>query len=281
MQDESDFDLDVEVGQQPIEDEVQDEQEESEVEESQTEATSEGVERKKSGWVDLSAIPEGVRKPIEGRLGELTREKAKEAFKARQLEAELNQLKAKFEKVEPPKEIQMPSYELAIENPEEFNRQNRAYNDSLIAKRQYDDAIKAQEERSVALQQQQTQRQLETYAQKVKALDVDPALMLEAERNLADAGIAQKIGGFLLADEDGAALVKELGGNFEELYQLSQMSPERIVSYIERNVRPRLSKVKKPSAPPPPTRVSGSRGTGTKSVNDKFGFTIEQELNHG
>lgn len=281
MQDESDFDLDVEVGQQPIEDEVQDEQQESEVEESQTEATSEGVERKKSGWVDLSAIPEDVRKPIEGRLGELTREKAKEAFKARQLEAELNQLKAKFEKVEPPKEIQMPSYELAIENPEEFNRQNRAYNDSLIAKRQYDDAIKAQEERTVALQQQEQQSLLESYAKRVEALGADPELMREAEYRIGIAGLAPHIGQFLLRHPKGAEIVKELGSNSQELDFLSDIaykSPiakEEIISYIAENVVPRLSKVKKPSAPPPPTRVSGSRGTGTKSVNDKFGFTIE------
>ncbi|HEX7764177.1 MAG TPA: hypothetical protein VF433_11280 [Cellvibrio sp.] len=267
MQDESDFDLEVEVSEEVVEDDVQDEQEDSDATESEAKATNEGVERKKSGWVDLSAVPEDIRKPIEGRLGELTREKAKEAFERRKLEAELNQLRAKLEKAEPPKEIPMPSYELYIENPEEFARQNQAWKDSQREIVKYEEAQKAQEERSVALQQQEQQRQLETYAQKVKALNVDPDLMLEAERNLADAGLAQKIGGFLLADEDGAALVKELGGNFEELYKLSQMDATQIVSYIERNVRPRLSKVKKQSAPPPPTKVSGSRGTGSTSQN--------------
>jgi len=268
MQEDSDYEsVEVELPEEDLE------ASEPEEQESEPEESSER-KKPKSGYVDLSDLPEEKRKPIESRLGELTRERAKEALKARQLEAEIRELRAKVDKVEPPKVVSMPDAELAIENPAEFNRQNQAYNDSLIKQREYESQKQAQEEQLKSVHIQQKQQSQQTYLQKVDELGIDKKLLHEASTNLYEAGVGQALEDFFLADPQGPALVAEIGTNFEELYKLSQMTPVQQASYIERYVRPRIAPVKKQSAPPPPKQVSGSRGVG-KSVSDKHGFIVE------
>lgn len=267
MQDESDYEsVEVEL--------LEDELEASEPEQQETESEESLEPKKKSNYVDLSDLPEEKRKPIESRFGELTREKAKEALRARQLEAELRELKAKVEKVEPPKVVSMPDAELANENPAEFNRQNQAYHDSLVKQREYEAQKQAHEEQLKSVELKQKQESQQFYLQKVEELGIDKKLLHEASANLYEAGVGQGLEDFFLNDPQGPALVAEIGTNFEELYQLSQMSPVRQAAYIERVVRPRIAPQKKPSAPPPPRQVSGSRGVG-KPSNEKYGFVVE------
>lgn len=268
MQDESDYEsVEVEL--------LEEELEASESEEQEPEAEESSEPKKlKSGYVDLSDLPEEKRKPIESRFGELTREKAKEALRARQLEAEVRELKAKVEKVDPPKVVSMPDAELAIENPAEFTRQNQAYHDSLVKQREYEAQKQAQEERLKSVQVQQKQSLVEGYNQKIVELGIDTKLLTDASASLYEAGVGQALEDFFLSDPQGPALVAEIGTNYEELYKLSMMTPVQQASYIERHVRPRITPQKKPSAPPPPKQVSGSRGVG-KPSNEKYGFVVE------
>lgn len=267
MQDESDHEsVEVEL--------LEDELEASESEEQETEPEESLEPKKKSNYVDLSDLPEEKRKPIESRFGELTREKAKEALRVRQLEAENRELKAKVDKVEPPKVVSMPDAELAIENPAEFTRQNQAYHDSLVKQREYEAQKQAQEEQLKSVELKQKQESQQFYLQKVEELGIDKKALATASEELYKYGVGQGLEDFFLADPIGPALVTEIGNNYEELYQLSQMSPVQQVSYIERFVRPRIAPQKKPSAPPPPRQVSGSRGVG-KPSNEKYGFVVE------
>lgn len=248
----------------------EEELEASEPEEQEAEAEESSEPKKlKSGYVDLSDLPEEKRKPIESRFGELTREKAKEALRARQLEAEIRELKAKVEKVEPPKVVSMPDAELAIENPAEFTRQNQAYHDSLVKQREYEAQKQAQEEQLKSVELKQKQESQQFYLQKVEELGIDKKLLHEASANLYSAGIGQGLEDFFLTDPQGPALVAEIGTNFEEIFQLSQMSPVKQAAYIERFVRPRIAPQKKPSAPPPPKQVSGSRGVGATQAKGR------------
>lgn len=254
-----------------VDDELPEEElEASESEEQEPEAEESSEQKRKSGYVDLSDLPEEKRKPIESRFGELTREKAKEALRARQLEAEVRELKARVEKVDPPKVVSMPDAELAIENPAEFTRQNQAYHDSLVKQREYEAQKQAQEERLKSVQVQQKQSLVEGYNQKIVELGIDTKLLTDASASLYEAGVGQALEDFFLSDPQGPALVAEIGTNYEELFKLSTMTPVQQASYIERHVRPRITPQKKQPAPPPPKQVTGSRGVTSQSSGRRY-----------
>jgi hypothetical protein len=143
-----------------------------------------------------------------------------------------------------------------------------------VKQRQYEAQKQANEEQMRAAQLQQKEQLASTYNQRIEELGVDVNSLKEAAKNVYDAGVGQGLEDFFLTDPQGPALVAEIGNNFEELYQLSLMSPVQQASYIERHVRPRIIPKKKVSAPPPPKQVSGSRGSG-KAANDKYGFIVE------
>lgn len=239
-------------------DDVSEVEEAEEIESTDQEEVSEVQQR--SGYVDLSDLSEDKQKAIKARFGELTREKSKaqlELQKARAIIAANEQ--KQFEQARP-KEVEAPDFRLAIENPAEFTRQYDAHMQSKVEVENFRHQENYYREQQANQERERLANSLKSYNSQVESLGVDKAFMAEAEKNLDDAGIAKKIGSFLLEDPQGAAIVKELGSDIHELFNLSGMTPVQIVSYIERNIRPKLSTPKKQAAPSPVTKVTGSRG---------------------
>lgn len=239
--------------------------------EVETQDSSTGEDEKpESDYVDFSKLPEDMRKPIEKRIGHLYRE----SMKAKKLEAEIANLKAKLEAPKEIPEVKMPDADLAIENPSEFLKQNQAYINYQMTvdaqKKQSEAAAEALKE----AQAKELQDRLTTFNSRVSQKKIDQGLIRAGAALLDEAGVAEKIGDLILDDEDGPDILVYLNNDFESVDMLSRLSQPKAIQYLERVIRPKATAKKKPSAPPPPTKVSGTRGTG-KTVVDKHGFTVE------
>ncbi len=240
-----------------------------EVEQDDEEAGGEkGQAKQDKSYVDLSALPEDVRKPYEKRLAELYRR----SMSAEKLEQKVAELEAKLTQ-QPIKEVAPPNVDLAIDNPAEFVKRNQEYLDYLKEVDRDNERKRGESQRVQALQQQELAQRVSSFNERASQRKIDRSIIQQSAQMLEDTGVAHKIGDLLLDDEQGPEMMAYLHKNIEAVYQLAQLDDKRAVQYLERNIRPRLAQTKKPSAPPPPTKISGNRGTG-KIADDKHGFTV-------
>lgn len=267
MSDDSDLnfqDDDIEFEQGTEADTPEVEEQEQEVE-TQDGSTGED-EKPESDYVDFSKLPEDMRKPIEKRIGHLYRE----SMKAKKLEVRIAELEAKLEAPKEITEVKMPDADLAIENPSEFLKQNQAYINYQMTvdaqKKQSEAAAEALKE----AQAKELQDRLTTFNSRVSQKKIDQGLIRAGAALLDEAGVAEKIGDFILDDEDGPDILVYLNNDFEAVDMLSRLSRQsEVYKYLERVIRPKATAKKKPSAPPPPTKVQGTRGA-QKSPADSW-----------
>lgn len=244
-------------------DNVDEHEQEEEIEESEGDVEQGESEEKptKTSYVDTSKIqdPE-LRKQIDGRIGELYRlskvgEKAES--EARKLREELEAIRNKQELVE----VAAPSVDLAIDDPQKFAEQQRLHSEYLAKKYQHDQQEQAKAKQVEEANRQAQAEKITAYNKRVKALKIEPEILKAASEQVVSAGISNDLVEFLLEHDYGPALVKHLGTNFEDLYEVSNMSPLKAVAYIEKSVLPKAVQKKTPSAPPPPTKVKGARNS--------------------
>lgn len=250
-------DYDVVTDDEVDEPEIPEEQDEEGAEVEQGESAEKPA---KSSYVDTSKIqdPE-LRKQVEGRIGELyrqTMEGKKAQSEAQRLQSELEAIRKQKELVE----VQPPSVDLAIDDPKKFAEQQKAHSEYLAKKYAHD-----QQEQAKAKQLQEATKKAQaekvaSYNKRVQALKIEPEILKAAAENVSSAeGVTPELVDYLLEHEYGPAIVKHLGTNFEDLHEVSQMSPLKAVAYIEKNVLPKAVQKKTPSAPPPPTKAKGAR----------------------
>jgi hypothetical protein len=244
---------------------------EEQEQEAETQDTSTGEDEKpESDYVDFSKLPEDMRKPIEKRIGHLYRE----SMKAKKLEARLAELESKLATPKEIPEVKMPDADLAIENPTEFVRQNQAYIDYQSKLNDQKKQSEADAERLKQTQAQELQERLSNFNRRADSKKIDKGLIQAGAALLDEAGVAVKVGDLILDDEDGPDILVYLNNDFEAVDMLSRLPQHKAIQYLERVIRPKATAKKKPSAPPPPTKVQGTRGTG-KTVVDKHGFSVE------
>jgi len=268
MSDESDLnyqddDIEFEQGTEAVTPEVDEQEQEIETQES-----SQGEDEKPANdYVDLSKLPDDVREAVERRIGHLYRE----SVVAKKLKAEIADLKAKLEAPKEIPEVKMPDADLAIENPSEFIRQNQAYINYQMTvdaqKKQSEAAAEALKE----AQAKELQDRLATFNSRVSQKKIDQGLIRAGAALLDEAGVAEKIGDLILDDEDGPDILVYLNNDFEAVDMLSRLSQPKAIQYLERVIRQKATAKRKPSAPPPPTKVQGTRGT-QKSSADSWKF---------
>lgn len=271
MQQELDSDLqyenpdyDVVIDDEVDEPENLEEQDEPEEEVEQGESEEKPA---KSSYVDTSKIsdPE-LRKQVEGRIGELyrqTMEGKKALTEAQKLKAELDAIRNKQELVE----VEPPSVDLAIDDPAKFAAQQKAHSEYLAKKYAHDQQEQAKAKQLEEATQKANGERIAAYNKRIADLKIEPTIMKAAADQVISAGLSNDLVNYFLEHDYGPALVKHLGTNFDDLYQVSQMSPLQAVAYIEKSVLPKAVQKKTPSAPPPPTKVKGARNSG-QSVAD-------------
>lgn len=251
-----DYDDEVDLPDEVVEPEQDEETEESEGEVEQGESPEKA---QKTSFVDTSKIqdPE-LRKQVEGRIGELYRqsmEGKKAQSEAQRLQAELEAIRKQKELVEVPP----PSVDLAIDDPKKFAEQQKAHSEYLAKKYAHDQQEQAKAKQLQEATQKAQSERIAAYNKRIADLKIEPTIMKAAADQVISAGLSDDLVHYFLEHDYGPALVKHLGTNFDDLYQVSQMSPLQAVAYIEKSVLPKAVTKKTPSAPPPPTKAKGAR----------------------
>lgn len=258
-----DDDYEVDLHDQVDEPEHDEETEESEGEVEQGESPEKA---QKTSFVDTSKIqdPE-LRKQVEGRIGELYRqsmEGRKAQSEAQKLKSELDAIRNQKELVEVP----APSVDLAIDDPKKFAEQQKAHSEYLAKKYAHDQQEQAKAKQLQEATQKAQSERIAAYNKRIADLKIEPTIMKAAADQVISAGLSDDLVHYFLEHDYGPALVKHLGTNFDDLYQVSQMSPLQAVAYIEKSVLPKAVTKKTPSAPPPPTKVQGARNSDSSPV---------------
>lgn len=139
------------------------------------------------------------------------------------------------------------AYERAVAERAKFDAQQE------LTRKQEQQAL----ERQQLEQQQKLQQQLATYVENGKAAGLTQEEMVQTINIAESYGINQDIQAALLADADGALIVKHLAANPTVTMELTQMTPYQAALYIERTIRPAAKqlKPKQTTTPPPATRV--------------------------
>lgn len=251
-----DDDYEVDLHDQVDEPEHDEETEESEGEVEQGESPEKA---QKTSFVDTSKIqdPE-LRKQVEGRIGELYRQ----SMEGKKAQSEAQKLKSELEAIRNQKElveVPPPSVDLAIDDPKKFAEQQKAHSEYLAKKYAHDQQEQAKAKQLQEATQKAQSERIAAYNKRIADLKIEPTIMKAAADQVISAGLSDDLVHYFLEHDYGPALVKHLGTNFDDLYQVSQMSPLQAVAYIEKSVLPKAVSKRTPSAPPPPTKVTGSR----------------------
>jgi hypothetical protein len=228
-------------------------EEESESNDDSVDAESDGGEEeapaKKSGYVEFST-PEQ-----KARVAEITRKRYEAEREAAKLKSELEQYR---KPPEPPKEVPQPTAD-PVTDPDIYAQQARAREAYIREATKFETESEQRKQQSAQSEQKRMGTLVETYNKNAERLKVSPAVLAKAADVCTQYGITKELVEELLEDEDGPAIVAYLGHNVEDLAEVTSLSTAKAVKYIERQVRAKLNTKQTSKAPPPPTRVNGSR----------------------
>lgn len=210
---------------------------------------------------DESPEPERFVKRINQKHRELMEEKRRNEELQRRLQ--------ELEQVNEPKRPEIPP--LPDPYDDDFDEQVRR-RDAAIAAAAAFDARKAQEEAQKQRQMQESlnaqnavlQRAVTTYAEKAAKLGIKPEELAVAGQVVASYGVNDDLVHFILQDDQGPAITSFLAENPEHIEAVNALGPLNAVSYIEKRIRPNLTKTSKSNnahIPEPPDTLSGSGAT--------------------
>lgn len=204
------------------------------------------------------------------RFGHLTRKATEAERKNLALQKQIDELKQKAEKGDsqqqtPIKEVSAPDPDLAIDNPEEFKRQQKAYVDYVREEERRSVQGEQQKQQTEAEKAQKLQQRVASYVERADKIGITKEALADAG-NAIEPFMSEDLRDTILSDEDGPALTVYLHENVSDLSALleaSKESPYRAGQAIER-MRAKLTSAKKPKTdlPPPPTKVRGARTSG-------------------
>jgi len=252
--------------------EAEDETEAEEIEEEsesndestndEPESDAEEAPAKKSGYVEFST-PEQ-----KARVAEITRKRYEAEREAAKLKRELEQYR---KEPEPPKEVPPPSAD-PVTDPDVYAKQAREREAYIREATKYETESEQRKKQSAESEQKRQGALLETYNKNIERLKVNPKVLAKAADTCTAYGISKELVEELLEDEDGPAIVAYLGNNVDDLAEVTSLSTAKAVKYIERQIRSKIHSKQTSKAPPPPTRVNGSRPKASVAVN---GTTFE------
>lgn len=259
--DDLEIDGSIEVEAEAEAEEIEEESESND--ESTNEESESGEEKalaKKIGYVEFT--PEQQAKFNMERRLRMDAER-KQAAIQRELE--------QYKKVEPPKEVPPPSAD-PVTDPDVYAKQAREREAYIRAATKYESDAEKREQQSAESEQKRQGALLDTYNKNIERLKVNRDILAKAANAFTEYEISKELVEELLEDDDGPAIVAYLGGNKDELADIALMSTAKAVKYIERQIRSKIHSKQTSKAPPPPTRVNGSR---PKSGVVENGVTFE------
>lgn len=194
-------------------------------EEVSTEATPEVS----NTYVDLDQLPEQFREKVNGRLGELTRKTSKAVRRAEEAERELKEVNAKLAEKEKPVKVDAPSYDLAVDDPELFTKQQEQREEYLKKNAIYERDLERQEQEKAAAASEVARQETERFQAKAAEAGIDPAKLKYAESIIAsalsgssqDPFIKQQIAGEILKSDNAPQLMIHLAENPMQMHEIA------------------------------------------------------------
>lgn len=209
--------------------------------------------KKKTGYVEFDT-PEQ-----KARVAQLTREKHENERKYKAAMQKLSSYESA--QAQPPKEVSTPTAD-PVTDPEEFIKQQRAREQYIAEHTRFEDGQRAHKEAQKQIEAQRSQELAKIYVDNAAKLKINPKVLEQAGKVCESFGIHdnKELTEYLLKDPKGAAIVVHLGANEDELSLISSMSTADAVDFIALQIKPRLAAKQTSKAPPPATKVNGSRG---------------------
>lgn len=283
MQDNSDLihdeDTLIDTGDESQEIEEESESEDESESEGEDPRGTEQPKQKVSNYVDFERDLNEQKDTIKGRLGEYHRVSMTTQRELEIVKAEKAALEAKVNEFVSKKAPPQPDVDLLIENPREFERQQREYEEHRVNERFIQEQQKAQQEREQLVKQQEINEKSTKILENAKSKGIDEKMVEAGAVFLAQTGMIDQLRGELLDNPNAAEILSLLATDEEmaaELFYKLRRDPVDARVFLRTDLKEKaLNKYsKKPSAPKPTTKVSGARGSG-KTVQDKYGFSVD------
>jgi len=211
---------------------------------------------------------------------EVAKQKANDAFnkqygEKKQLERDLaaqREVNAKFEQAERERQAaavgNIPSLpdRFDFDTDEDFNAANTRRDEALINQANYNAQNNAYLQQEQLNQQQvaqakavKVQESMSSYSKKATELGIKQDELQAAGNTVAGYGLSDDLVMHILGDSDGPLITKHLAANPQDGYQLAQMSPFAVGSFLD-GIKQKASalKPKTSSTPTPATNLSGN-----------------------
>ena len=225
-------------------------EEELQQEELDTEEASEELETPKGLEKDSDSAPEDDQEafsPLQqerfnAAIGKKVRQTRDQERRADDLERQLQEIKSQLPKQERPYVPPVPD-PFSISD-EEYRRTLAQRDEAVRAAVNFDNQRQAQLQEQQRLQQhqaaeQQTQQneKIRAYSERASKLGIKAEELQVAGNSLANYGIDESLGQFILEDDQGPLITTYLASNPQELDELRSMSPAKAAARVESQIR--------------------------------------------
>jgi len=225
-------------------------------ESEQSEIETEVPETKQeSGYIDFDQLPEEHRDKVRTRIDadfrknkEYERQLKAEKERTRKMEQELLELRK-------PREVQRPSEDLWISDPEQAQKQLDQYENSIRDSQKWEYEKQQQEASWKQESEKERFERIENVRQRATAAGIDSQKLAYAAM-VVDRTLPQDLQGFLVGHEYAPQLINRLAENPVELQELASLSPIEAGVKLDRMASAYAPK-RQSSAPPPDDTLKG------------------------
>tara|TARA_R110000796_G_scaffold2834_3_gene10850 strand:+ start:171 stop:974 length:804 start_codon:yes stop_codon:yes gene_type:complete len=250
-------------------------EEELQQEELDTEEASEELETPKGLEEDSDSAPEDDQEafsPLQqerfnAAIGKKVRQTRDQERRADDLERQLQEIKSQLPKQERPYVPPVPD-PFSISD-EEYRRTLAQRDEAVKAAVNFDNQRQAQLQAHQRLQEQQAQEQHATqnekildYSKRASKLGIKAEELQVAGNSLANYGIDESLGQFILEDAQGPLITTYLAANPQELDELRSMSPAKAAAMVESQIRGKAVAARPKKVTDTPDPLERPRGAG-------------------
>ena len=250
-------------------------EEELQPEELDTEEASEELETSEGLEEDSDSAPEDDQEafsPLQqarfnAAIGKKVRQTRDQERRADDLERQLQEIKSQLPKQERPHVPPAPD-PFSISD-EEYRRTLAQRDEAVKAAVNFDNQRQAQLAAQQRLQEQQAQEQhaaqnekILEYSKRASKLGIKAEELQIAGNSLANYGIDESLGQFILEDAQGPLITTYLAANPQELDELRSMSPAKAAAMVESQIRNKAVAARPKKVTDTPDPLERPRGAG-------------------
>ena len=225
------------------------------------------------GYIDFDKWDDVKPEQVRERLDRETRIKREQDRKLQQAEAERKKLEKELLELRKPVKVERPSSDLSISDPDEFERQLNAYEQSILSTKDYEFEQRKLEERDKQEAQRQQQERIGKFNERAQSAKLDMQKVSMAA-GIAMQQLPENMHGYLADHQYGPQLLVRLAENpmeMQELASLGQINPYEAGVKLNQ-IAETFKRSTTSNAPPPDDPVKGS-GVQPTDESSRLGIT--------